>query len=301
MTAAADEPSLSVVVPSVNGWGALEGCLAALERQDAGVAIEVLVADRVGPAVREPLRAAFPQVRLLAADAGATIPGLRALAFAAARGGVVGVIEDHVLVPPDWARRMLAEHAAGAEVVAGSVVNQATERLVDRAAFLCEYSQSLRPAEGPAACVTGNNVTYRGALLASHRASWQADRWENHLHDALRRDGVVLVSRPAITVGHKMHYTVGSYLSQRYLYARSYAGMLSRGAGPARRLFMGLASLALPPLLLARIVSRTWAAAEHRADLLLSLPLLALFTTAWAAGEVVGWWAGPGDALRRVV
>ena len=294
-------PSLSVVVPSVNGWGDLEGCLAALFAQDGAAAIEVLVADRVGRAVREPLARTFPGARLIAAAAGTTIPDLRALAFAAARGAVVGVIEDHVIVPPDWARRMLAEHAAGAEVVGGSVVNVATERLVDRAAFLCEYSQSLRPPEGPSDWLTGNNVTYRASLLASHQAAWHAGRWENHLHDELRRDGVILTSRPAIAVGHKMHYTVGSYLYQRYLYSRSYAGMLARGAGSPRRLAMGLASFALPPVLLARIVSRVWAAEDHRADLLRSLPLQAVFTLGWAAGEVAGWWAGPGDALQKVV
>jgi len=298
---AAEQPSLSVVVPSVNGWNDLEGCLRALYAQDAGGAIEVLVADRVGRSVREPLGRGFPQARLIAADAGTTIPELRARAFAEARGAIVGVIEDHVLVPPDWARLMLAEHAAGAEVVGGSVVNAATARLVDRAAFLCEYSQSLMPADGPSPWVTGNNVTYRAALLATHRPAWEAGRWENHLHDALRADGVTLLSRPAIAVGHKMHYTVGSYLYQRYLYSRSYAGMLAQSAGPARRLAMGLASFALPPVLLARIVSRVWATKRHRADLLASLPLQAVFTVGWAAGEVAGWWAGPGDALQRVV
>jgi hypothetical protein len=30
------------------------------------------------------------------------------------------------------------------------------------------------------------------------------------LHDALRRDGVVLYQRPEIRVGHKKHYTYGS-------------------------------------------------------------------------------------------
>jgi len=288
------------VVPSVNGWADLDGCLAALYAQD-GAALEVVVADRVGPAVREPLRRIWPQAKVIEAAPGTTIPELRALAFRVARGRIVGVIEDHVLVPPDWARRMLAEHAAGAEVVGGSVVNAATAKLVDRAAFLCEYSQSLLPPEGPSGWVTGNNVTYRAELLAAHRTAWEAGRWENHLHDALRRAGVTLISRPGIAVGHKMHYTVGSYLYQRYLYSRSYAGMLARGATPARRIAMGFASFALPPVLLARIASRVWASRAHRADLVRSLPLQALFTVGWAAGEVAGWWAGPGDALRKVV
>jgi hypothetical protein len=294
-------PALSVVVPSVNGWSDLEGCLAALAAQDLGRPVEVIVADRVGASVREPLRRRFPDVRLLEAAKGTTIPDLRAMAFDAVRADIVGVVEDHVLVPADWARRMLAEHAGGAQVVGGAVRNAATERLVDRAAFLCEYHQGLAPPEGAADWVVGNNVTYRRALLASHRDAWTAGRWENHLHDALRADGISLLSRPSISVGHKMHYTVGSYLHQRYLYSRSYAGMRVRGASLPRRAAMGLAAFALPPVLLLRIAKQVWRFPEHRADLLKSLPLQALFTVSWAAGEVVGYWAGGGDALGKVV
>jgi hypothetical protein len=196
---------------------------------------------------------------------------------------------------------MLAAHADGAKVVGGSVANAATDRLVDWAAFLCEYSQSLVPPVGPSDWVTGNNVTYERALLDRHKAEWSAGRWENHLHDAFKREGVVLLSRPDIAVGHKMHYTVGSYLEQRYLYSRSYAGMQSAHAGMGTRLARGLSSFALPPVLFARIVSRVWASGQHRGELLRSLPLQALFTLSWAWGEVVGWWAGPSDALRRVV
>ena len=290
-----------MVIPSVNGWKDLEGCLDALYAQNAPVALEVLVADRVGESVRTPLRQRFPSAHIIEAPPGTTIPDLRAMAFALARGDVVGVIEDHVLVPRDWAQRMLAEHAAGAQVVGGSVVNAATTRFVDRAAFLCEYSQSLVPPDGPSPWVTGNNVTYRRALLDSHRDSWTAGRWENHLHDAFKRDGVVLMSRPSIAVGHKMHYSVWSYLQQRYLYSRSYAGMQSRNAPLSRRLVMGLASFALPPVLFMRIVSRVWKSGQHRAQLLVSLPLQLLFTLGWAAGEIVGWWFGPSDALSRVV
>ena len=294
-------PALSIVVPSVNGWGSLHDCLAAIAGQDLGLPIEVLVADRVGEPVRTPLRREYPEVQLLEAAPGTTIPALRALAFARARAPVIGVIEDHVLVPRDWARRMLALQAGGESVVGGAVRNAATARLVDRAAFLCEYHQGLAPPAGPSAGVTGNNVTYARALIESHREAWTAGRWENHLHDALRADGVVLYSHPEIVVDHEMHYTAGSYLEQRYLYSRSYAAMRLEGAGAGRRFLMGAFSFALPPVLLLRIASKVRAVPAYRSQLLPSLPLLALFTLAWAWGEVVGSWFGGGDALARVV
>ncbi len=292
-------PALSVVVPSVNGWGDLEGCLRALMAQ-RGASVEAIVADRVGPAVREPLRQAFPSAVLIEAAAGTAIPALRRLAFARARAEVVGVIEDHVIVPPDWAARMLAAHAAGAEVVGGAVVNAATSSLVDWSAFLCEYSHCLTPPAGPSTWLTGNNTTYRRALLERFAGVIAEDRWEGALHDAIREAGIPLLSRPDIVVGHKKHYTVGEYVGQRFLYSRSYAGLRVAGTPALRRLAYGLAALALPPLLFARVVGRVWAARRHRGELARSLPLLGVYVVSWALGESAGAWFGAGDALERV-
>jgi hypothetical protein len=62
----------------------------------------------------------------------------------------------------------------------------------------------------------------------------------------------------------------------------------------------GAAAFLLPPMLLLRIVRSVWAKGRHRGELIRSLPLLALFVSAWAAGEIVGYWFGPGDALAQV-
>lgn len=292
---------LSVVVPSVNGWSDLEGCLAALEAERTQVALEVLVADRIGESLRAKVRARFPWVTLVEATPDVTIPDLRAMAFGRASGLSVAVIEDHVLVPPGWARQMLQAQARGEDVVGGAVENAATERVVDWAAFLCEYSHLLPPLpDGPSDWLTGNNTVYRRTLLERYRAVTEQGRWENHLHDRMRDDGVTLFCRPAIRVGHKKHYTVWEYLSQRYLYSRSYAGARVAGTGAARRFAYGLAALALPPLLFYRTVSRIWSKRVHRGELVKSLPLLGLFVTGWAAGEMVGAWFGPGNALSKV-
>lgn len=294
-------PALSVVVPSVNGWGDLEGCLAALDQQRPEVALEVLVVDRLGDSLQARVRQQFPWVRLLSAERHTTIPMLRAQAFEVATGDAVAVIEDHVLVPPGWARALLARIEAGAQVVGGAVENAATEKLVDWAAFLCEYSQLIPPLpSGPVGGVTGNNTVYRRDVLVRYAEVWQAGRWENYLHDALRRDGVLLHQHPEIVVGHKKHYTVWEYLSQRYLYARSYAGGRVAGMPVARKLAYGCAAFLLPPLLMVRIVGTIWRKGRHRAQLLRSLPLLILFTGGWGVGEIVGYWCGPGDALSRV-
>jgi hypothetical protein len=295
------EPALTVVVPSVNGLGDLVDCLDALARQRSDVELEVLVADRCGEPLRADVRRRHPWVRILEAPPGTTIPDLRAMAFAAATGKSVAVIEDHVIVPAGWARALLDAQGDREIVVGGAIENAAVDRLVDWAAFLCEYSHCIVPlAEGPADWLPGNNVVYPRALLARYQAVLGRGQWENRLHDAMRRDGVSLVCRPQILVGHKKHYTVGEYLSQRYLYARSYAGARVADAPLAKRLGYGAAALALPPLLMFRTVARVVAKRRHRAELVRSLPLLAVFVVSWALGEMVGYVAGPGDSLARV-
>ena len=73
------EPSLTVVVPSVNGLGDLMDCLVALSRQRTDVDLEVLVVDRCGEPLRAEVRKTHPWVRVLEAPAATTIPDLRAL------------------------------------------------------------------------------------------------------------------------------------------------------------------------------------------------------------------------------
>jgi hypothetical protein len=226
---------------------------------------------------------------------------MRALAFRHASGTAVAVIEDHVIVPAGWARQMLDEIGRGAQVVGGPIVNAATGTLLDRAAFFCEYSHCIPPLpEGPSTWLPGNNVAYRRDVLERFRSATESGRWENYLHDRLREDGIELICRPEILVAHKKHYTFMEYLTQRWLYARSYAGARVAGAPLSRRFYYGLASVGLPPLLLFRIVSRLASKGCGARQVAPSLPLIFVFLMSWACGEFVGYWAGPGRALERV-
>lgn len=292
---------LSVIVPSVNSFEDLQRSLTALSK-DQGAELEILVIDRLGPLLRHELRRAFPGIRILPAPAGTTIPQMRAIAIRAATAPAVAVIEDHVIVPPGWARRMLDALVEGQDVVGGAVDNAATGTLIDWATFLCEYSSTLPPLpEGPSDWLPGNNVIYRAEILRRFDAVLDEGKWENRLHDAMRESGISLVMYPQIIVGHQMHYTFGLYMSQRFLYSRSFAGARSSGMDRKKRLVMGLAAaLALPPLMYWRTIRRIAAKGRHRAELIKSLPLLVPFCLSWGAGEAMGYWFGAGTAMSRV-
>ncbi len=294
-------PELTVVIPSVNGLGDLIGCLEAVERLRDTVRLEVLVVDRLGGEVPGAVQARFPRVRLLPVPAGTTIPMMRHLAFQEATGDAVAVIEDHVVVPPEWGRQLLDALGKGPDVVGGPIVNAATGRLLDWATFLCEYSACLPPLPaGPADWLPGNNVAYRRAVLERFGEVAAEGKWENRLHDAMRAAGVVLVCDPSIVVGHKKHFGFGEYLSQRYLYSRSYAGARVLGAPLVRRLATGAAGFLLPPLLLLRIQRSLAAKGVGLGLRLRTLPFIAVFAVSWGVGEVVGYWFGAGDSLAQV-
>lgn len=294
-------PELTVVIPSVNGLGDLVGCLEAVERLRDSVTLEVLVVDRLGPLVRETVRREFPLVRVIPVAAGTTIPAMRHLAFGEATGDVVSVIEDHVIVPPQWGRQLLDAIAAGHDVVGGPIENAADQRLLDWSTFLCEYSACLPPLPaGPAAWLPGNNIGYRRELLLRYRDITAEGKWENRLHDAMRTDGVELWCDAALIVGHKKHFGFLEYIGQRYLYSRSYAGARVREAPASRRLLMGAAAFALPPLLLLRTERAIVGKGVPIGRVIATLPFICVYLLAWGWGEVVGYWRGAGNALGRV-
>ena len=296
-----ESPELSIVIPSVNGLEDLLGCLEAIEQQRMSVRTEVLVIDRLGGDLPDTVRRRFPSVRVVSTRPDATIPQMRHLAFQEVRGDAVAVIEDHIIVPPGWGRQLLDVLTAGRDAVGGPIVNAATGTLVDWASFLCEYSACLPPLPaGVAEWLPGNNVVYPRSVLERMRAVTAEGKWENRLHDAIRGDGGVLWCQPDLVVGHRKHYTFGEYLSQRFLYARSYAGARVSGAPAAKRLAYGAAAFLLPPILLYRTLQRVLAKKVERGLVARSLPLIAIFVTSWGLGEIVGYWFGAGDSLSKV-
>ena len=296
-----EKHQISVVVPCTNAFSDFQACVEALYAQ-TGPKPEVIAVERLGPEFVAQVEAAFPDARIVSVDSGSTIPELRAVGIRAASADAIGVLEDHVIVPPDWTERMLGELAAGSDVVAGPVDNRATETLVDWAAFLCEYSAVLPPVkDGPSDWLPGNNTVYRTEVLRRYDSLLDEGKWENYLHDHMRADGLKLTLRNDVISGHRMYYSFGLYFQQRYLYSRSFAGARVKGESFPKRLLMGCFAFALPPLVYYRVVRNVLSKGRHKKQLVRSLPLLVPFSLSWGAGEVAGYWFGAGNSLSRVV
>lgn len=289
---------LSVVVASVNGLPYLGQCLAALAERCPEA--EVIVADATDDATRAHVRERWPGARLLSNDVPRTIPELRAQGIAAASTPYVALIEDHCVVGDGWAARIVEHHHAQRHVVGGAVRNAATQRVRDWAAFLCEYSEHMEPiAAGPVEALPGMNVSYDRDALAAIAELLRQGRWETWLHAHLRQVGFELYAEPELTIEHDKDFGFREFVSQRYHYARSYAGMRNPELG-GRRLVYAVGSPLLVPLVYSRIARNVIRRRRHGAALLAATPLILCYLTVWAAGEAVGYTFGGGQSLQRV-
>jgi glycosyltransferase involved in cell wall biosynthesis len=293
---------LSVVIPCVNGLPVIAECLDALARQEGNVAAEVIVVDCCGEATRAVLRQRFPWALVIAVEGRESIPALRAIGLERARGRVIALTEDHCLPDPHWFEAIAAAHRAGRPVVGGAVENGSIERAVDWAVFFCEYADFMRPVPaGAVAALPGNNTAYDRGVLDRLGPALRDGSWEPFWHARLLQEGVDFFSDPRMVVLHKKVFGYGYFLSQRYHYSRSFAGMRLAGASGWVRLAYAAATALLPPLLLARLVRTVLLRKRRfRAHFLRALPALCTFVVVWAVGEAVGALLGAGNSLARV-
>jgi hypothetical protein len=289
---------LSVVIASVNGFPYLGECLDAL--RDRAPTAEVIVADWTDELTRRRVRAGWPQVRLLSFDEPTTVPELRAAGIAAATAPRVAVIEDHCVVTEGWSRRIIDAHLAGHAVVGGAVRNVKTQRLRDWAAFFCEYSEHMEPlSPGPAPSLPGMNVSYDRRALASMEPLLREGAWESWLHPHLQRSGFELFCVEDLTIEHAKDFGLREFLSQRWHYSRSHAGMRNPELGVKRVVYV-LGSPLLVPLLSWRITRNVFGKRRHRREFVRSAPLVLLFVATWSLGEAVGYAIGGGRSLLKV-
>lgn len=293
-----DRPALSVVVASVNGFPYLGRCLDALRRTAPWA--EVVVADWTDEATRTRIRDGWPDVRLLSFDEPTSVPELRAAGIGAATGRHVALIEDHCIVREGWADGIVRWHDDGQQVVGGPITNVVWRRIRDRAAFYCEYNGFLLPVEtGPSEDLPGMNVSYDRKAIAAMQDLLDEGRWETMLHPRLRERGFVFWIDPALVIEHAKDFGFLEFASQRYHYARSYAGERNATLGPRRFAFAAGTPL-LVPLLLRRILGNVSRSDEDRRGVRTAIPLMVVYLLVWAIGEAVGYLRGGGRSLLRI-
>jgi hypothetical protein len=294
------DPELSVVVAAAHSRAGLEACLTSLKGQVSGGEIEVIVACNCCTATGPSIAKAFPFVRLIDAPAGTTVPELRRLGIQTATGRIVALLEDNSTVAPTWSRAIIKAHAESHAIVGGPVERVATHRAVDWAVYFYEYGKYMPPCvEGENATLSGNNVSYKRALLQEVQHEFRDGLFEAFLHEWLRGQGRILYMAPDAVVYHTQTYQVGKVFVQAFHHGRHYAGRRVAAASGLTRLGFAAGSTLLPLILPLRIAQLVLNRGRHLSELTIAMPYLVLFMTSWACGEFMGYLSGEGESARQ--
>ena len=244
----------------------------------------------------------FPWVRVIHRPERETIPDLRTRGVEEALGQICAIIEEHCLAAPDWLQRAIDGFASGNYgAVGGPVVDYNYKRLRDWVVYFCEYNGYFPPWQrGETFNLGSANIAYSRAVLQKYREFLSGGYWEAGLHPKLIADGVKLLAIPDMTVFHRGPFNFGYYLQQRYWFSRAFAGCRAQSMPASKKLVYLLASPLVPFLLLARIAQRVFHQRCHPGKFLRTIPLLIPVVFVYVTGEVVGYLAGPGDALLKV-
>ena len=138
-------PEATVVVPTYNRSAVLERCLAALLRQAEGTpTYEIIVVDD-GSRDDTPARVeavADPRVEYVRHETNRGRSATRNTGLRRARGAIVVMVDDDIIVEPGYLRAHLAAHAAAGEEHVAVIGNLSFPEDVVRASNLAKYLQS---------------------------------------------------------------------------------------------------------------------------------------------------------------
>ncbi|MEQ9643559.1 MAG: glycosyltransferase [Alphaproteobacteria bacterium] len=279
--------------------------LEALRGQRGSPSYEVVIGDRRQAEVSRMIAECYPEVQLIACEAGTTLPQLRTAALDAATGRYIVVTEDHCVPSDNWLQSMqnaLASAPPDVVAVGGCVENGVTGRALDWATFFCEYSNALAPVpEGETDTLPGMNVVYRYDALANvDRQRLEQGFWETTVHGHLLETGKRFQSSNDIVLYHCKKFSFRLFMRQRFVYSRYFAGLRFARHEVAKRMVATVFSVALPGLLLLRIVRNVRSKNRLQWELLKALPALSVFVVVWGFGEMVGYVAGQGGALAEI-
>jgi len=296
-------PALSVVIASVNGYRYIAQCLRSLAAQRGRDRAEIIVVEGSGDDTARRIGADHPGVTVIPVSAARPIPTLRAIGIRKAKGDIVVTTQDYCVFGPDWYDQITSLHRATSHAaIGGAVENASGERVVDWAAYICEYGKFMLPFEARAQVdLPGPNVSYRRRLLEQVCGDL-LDRgvWEGALHARLAEHDLSLRLIPSMVVYYAKVVAFREFVMQRYYFGRSFAAMRVAAAPARTRLFYSIVSPFLPPLFLWRYARCLVGKRRCLRQFIKASPLLVIFACAWSIGEFLGYAVGEGEASLRV-
>jgi hypothetical protein len=254
---------LSVIVTIMNGATQLRRCLRALSSQVDAPPPEIIVPvfNKLDGAAA--LRHEWPAVRFIEIpDQTPPAHGFqhwkydrrRAVGVACARGDVIALTDEYAIPPERWCAMILDRHAASDAEVIGGALRLRTSKLINRAAFLCDFARFEPPfAAGETTFASLVNVSYKRSVLEKCSDEWRDFFDETVVHEHIRGAGGRMFLDPDLMVDYDHgELLLAPLLRGKYESGRTFAGRRIRNAGTTSRIPFVAGAPILPVVLLGR-------------------------------------------------
>ena len=284
-------PKLSIVIAVKDGGDNLPALLDAMRRQVPAPEVILACAGTVPPAAESTTAIPLPADTL--------IPILWSEGIKRATGGAVALTTTQFRPDLRWLDRLYAADLGQWVGIGGAIDNDPKASALNWAIFFLRYSAFAPPLPaGETDEIAADNAVYVREAILQHPDLLEQGFWEPSFHRRFRAAGRKLSIDPGMIVFHHGSVRGESFAHQRHRHGRAYGIDRAERGSLGRNLFLLLSSPLVPPLLLARVVSRIVKKPAYRGKLLTAFPWLIRFTLAWASGEAGGYASALGRRLR---
>jgi hypothetical protein len=189
------DPAVTVVLVAANYRERARRVLRSILDQDVAEEFIVFFYDRADKPARDFPELNHPRVKYEAVDRNITLGELQKRAILAATTEIVGLIEEHTAVPPNWLRESLRLHAEGYAGVTGVFLPGNAHRRASRLSFMVTYGAYILPQRsGETNHIPADNSTLVRSKVLRHKDDL-----------ALLLDTDTLLIRRMVAAGEKVY------------------------------------------------------------------------------------------------
>ncbi|MEO8130595.1 MAG: glycosyltransferase [Bryobacteraceae bacterium] len=290
----------SVIIATTHAWPELKMTLDSLWPQLQSLGGELIIGDGDGRGIPTDFVTQFPGAVCVTMP-GASIFALRSACIQRSRGDIVFLTEDHCVLSENWCAGLLESHRKYpcAAVISGSIENGSADKLMDWANFFIAHGPMMGPVkEGESRHISLSAAAFKRSALP--REFPPEGVMEMLYLMELSRQGGKLFNNNKVSVAHVQSFGFWNTFAVHYHNGRSIAGFRKRSAGPWSRLLRIGSCAILPVFLLARSGYGVLRKRRFVSQFLLAFPLMAALATCHAAGELMGYLAGPGNSPAKL-
>lgn len=221
-----------------------------------------------------------------------------AAAARAARGPILGMVENHAFPDPEWAEVLIEDHQGPWAGVSPAIEIFNPQTLVSRTERLIDYGMWIARTEpGEIERLPWHNASYKRDLVMQFDDELEdVLEPEEHLQDRLREQGHRFYIDPRARTRHVSDSKLSAAMLSMFGRGRLFGASRSKNWSLPRRLGYVLAS-PLFPFIQLYLIRDNFARFHNRYPAYRLLPTALFLTGMIALGECAGYLAGAGDSL----